>query len=164
VREFSYPATVDDLIGDWYLVATTLGQFDTMLRVEGAAIRIETADEGRKSTITYRTRRRSWTFGRTVADGESRRGFSRWTGGPAGLVASVLPWQLAKTSDGSIIAAHNPGSMMVNEGIVFLARSDLSERAAVASIRREQFELGLGVRELDTLSWRVGAGRIDSGA
>lgn len=164
MREFTHPATVTDLVGDWYLVATTMGQFDAMPRVEGATMHVVQGENGVHSSVTYRTRRRSWSFSAVVPDRASRRGFYRWFGGAAGIIASRFSWQLAKSSDGSIMAAHNPGSMMVNEGVAFIARSDIPERTAIDTIRREYFRLGLDARDLDTLSWRVGPGRVEAGS
>lgn len=148
-----------DMIGEWYLAATTLGNFNARPRVEEATLTFIQASEATHFTLRFRTPRRAWNLRGTVPDRTRKVGRHHWRGFGAWLPASRLAWGLSRSKNGLVVAAHSPGSMMTNEGIVLLAKAGTPHSTVEATIRRDHCVLGLAGRELEDLHWRIGSQR-----
>lgn len=157
MRCFENEVLINEMIGEWFLVATTNGHFDYRPNVISARLWFEQQPKSIRFRVEYTTPRKTWRIQGRVPDKVRKSGVYNWTGSGAWLVASRLAWGLARSSDGVIVAAHNPGTMVTNEGLLFLARAGTPHDVAVNTVKREFLALGLDQRELAELSWRVGA-------
>jgi hypothetical protein len=156
MRSFDNEVLIHEMIGEWYLVATTQGHFDLRPKVLSARLWFERQPKAIRFRVEYTTPRKTWRFHGKVPDKAPRSGVYNWTGSGGWFVASRLAWGLARSADGVVVAAHNPGTMITNEGLLFLARAGTPHEEAVETVKREYLALGLDGRELDALSWRVG--------
>ncbi|MET0590182.1 MAG: hypothetical protein ABWZ77_03305 [Naasia sp.] len=153
----------DRLLGSWRMIATTSGHLDTFPRVDAATLSFRRDSRDRLSfRADVRTPRKERTVSGLVPLRPATIGWRTLPRYAAWLMSLPFHGRIFLGAGGDVAAAVTPGSMVLEPGMVLLARSHVDPATAHVAIRREMHELNLTPLQVREMIWRVTAPGIDS--
>lgn len=147
-------AELKDLLGHWYMIATTHGYFESRPRVLSSELLMRSLGGGRlRCNGEVGTPRGFLHFRSDVAAPRSSGRFG-WMGAGGLSLLARRNWHLVRSDDSTVVSAFHDGSMITKGGVALLARADVPEEHIRATIETQYCDLGLFARERTDLAWR----------
>ena len=146
--------TLDQLVGDWYLIASTAGFLDTRPRVDTIAVTVTARGHARMLlSVVAELPRRRYRLSRTVGVPRATGRFSWGIFDGASFV--MRHWRMHLTPDERVLVVSHDGSLVVTSGSLFFVRTSLTADVARREVEQHAGTLGLLPRAVETLSWRA---------